>query len=141
MIEKETLLRCESATMEAGRELSETLHAGQVLGITGNLGAGKTHLVKGIVAGLGSAADVSSPTFSLVQEYTDGRLPVYHFDFYRLKDAQEVLDIGWDEYLDRNGVVMVEWAEQFRELMPDDTRWLILEHDQESGGRRLKVLS
>ncbi len=79
----------------------------------GDLGAGKTHATKGIVAGLGSSMDVSSPTFTLVHEYTGGRLPAYHFDFYRLDSAAELPGIGWDDYLDANGVIIVEWADKF----------------------------
>ena len=141
MIAHETLLATESDTVLFGRNFADSLQSGEVLGIIGDLGAGKTHLVKGLVAGLDSEDDVSSPTFSLVQEYTNGRLPVYHFDFYRLEAVEEVLEIGWDDYLDRGGVVVVEWAELFRELMPKSTRWVQIVHDQESGGRRLKVLS
>ena len=141
MIAHETLLDTESDTVLFGRNFADALQSGEVLGIIGDLGAGKTHLVKGLVAGLDSEDDVSSPTFSLVQEYTNGRLPVYHFDFYRLEAVEEVLEIGWDDYLDRGGVVVVEWAELFRELMPKSTRWVQIVHDQESGGRRVKVLS
>ena len=135
------LLESEAATLAVGRELAATLEDGAVIGLIGNLGAGKTHLVKGLVAGLGSDEVVSSPTFSLVQEYTEGKIPVYHFDVYRLETAEELLEIGWDDYLDRSGIVIVEWAERFRELMPVGTQWLTLSHDAESGGRQLEGLS
>src|SRR5882757_482906 len=105
-------------TLSWGCALAETLQAGDVIALVGDLGAGKTHATKGIVAGLGSPMDVSSPTFTLVHEYTGGRLPVYHFDFYRLDSAAELPGIGWDDYLDANGLVIVEWADKFPEAIP-----------------------
>ena len=106
-----------------GLTLAESLQAGDVVALCGQLGAGKTQATKGIVAGLGSQADVTSPTFTLVHEYTDGRLPVFHFDFYRMEQSGEVLTLGWDEILDEPGVVIVEWADLFPELLPPHTRW------------------
>ena len=106
-----------------GLTLAESLQAGDVVALCGQLGAGKTQATKGIVAGLGSQADVTSPTFTLVHEYTDGRLPVFHFDFYRMEHSGEVLTLGWDEILDEPGVVIVEWADLFPELLPPHTRW------------------
>ena len=110
-------------TVAMGHALAEELRAGDVIALVGNLGAGKTHATKGIVAGLGCNTDVTSPTFTLVHEYTGGRLPVFHFDFYRLNSAAEVINIGWDDYLDAAGVVIVEWADRFPELLPVNTRW------------------
>jgi tRNA threonylcarbamoyladenosine biosynthesis protein TsaE len=124
-------------TQEWGRQLARTLEAGAVLALCGDLGAGKTCLTQGIVAGLGSQAEVTSPTFSLVQEYRDGRLPVFHLDFYRLESEGEVLRLGWDELLDENGVVLVEWADRFPALMPVGTRWFFLCHE-EAGGRSVR---
>jgi tRNA threonylcarbamoyladenosine biosynthesis protein TsaE len=114
-------------TVAWGSALASGLHAGDVIALVGNLGAGKTHATKGIVAGLGSSVDVSSPTFTLVHEYVGGRLLAYHFDFYRLDSAQEVLNIAWDDYLDGGGVVIVEWADRFPELIPDGARWFNFE--------------
>lgn len=110
-------------TLAWGRTLAGTLRAGDVVALVGNLGAGKTHAAKGIVSGLGCTAEVSSPTFTLVHEYTGGRLTAFHFDFYRLDAAQEVLNIGWDDYLDAGGVVIVEWADKFPALLPEGTSW------------------
>jgi tRNA threonylcarbamoyladenosine biosynthesis protein TsaE len=110
-------------TVAWGELLASSLVAGDVVALVGNLGAGKTHAVKGVVAGMGSDAQVSSPTFTLVHEYEGGRLPVFHFDFYRLEQAGEVLGIGWDDYLDAGGVVVVEWADRFAELLPEGTKW------------------
>ena len=118
-----TILPATVDTIAWGRELARTLQAGDVIALVGNLGAGKTHVAKGIVAGLGSMAEVTSPTFTLVHEYNDGRLPAFHFDFYRLDSANEVIGIGWDDYLDVGGVVIVEWADRFLELLPDGTKW------------------
>lgn len=113
--------------MAWGRQLATQLHPGDVVALVGNLGAGKTHAAKGIVSGLGCSSGVSSPTFTLVHEYLGGRLPVFHFDFYRLKTASEVIGIGWDDYLDAGGVVIVEWADLFPELLPEKTRWFEFE--------------
>jgi tRNA threonylcarbamoyladenosine biosynthesis protein TsaE len=97
---------------------------GDVFGLAGDLGAGKTQFVKGFVAGIGSAADVTSPTFTLVHEYSGGRMPVYHFDFYRLDTAEAVVALGFDEYAYGGGVCLVEWADRFRDLLPENSRWL-----------------
>jgi len=109
-----------------GRELAQSLRPGDVVGLIGDLGAGKTHLSKAIVAGLGAGETVTSPTFTLIQEYLSGRLPVYHFDFYRAEDPSEIVAIGWDDYLDRDGVILVEWADKFPALLPPGSRWLRL---------------
>jgi tRNA threonylcarbamoyladenosine biosynthesis protein TsaE len=98
--------------------------SGAVIALVGGLGAGKTHWTKGFVAGLGSPAEVTSPTFGLVHEYPGGRLPVFHLDFYRLESADELLGIGWDEILDSGGIVIAEWADKFPELLPVGTVWL-----------------
>ncbi len=118
--------RAESVeAMEAlGREAASQVRAGSVIALVGGLGAGKTHWTKGFVAGLGSAADVTSPTFGLIHEYSGGRLPVFHLDFYRLDSAAELVALGWDELLEENGVVIAEWADKFPELLPPDTCWL-----------------
>lgn len=122
-----TKLADESATVAWGRALGETLNAGDVIALCGTLGAGKTHATKGVVAGLGSAADVTSPTFTLVHEYLDGRLPVYHFDFYRADSEGDILSVGWDEFFDENGVMVIEWADRFPHLLPEDARWFRFE--------------
>lgn len=110
-----------------GMELAPTLVAGDVIALCGNLGAGKTQITRGIVAGMNSQADVTSPTFTLVHEYLDGRLPVFHFDFYRMESAAEVIGIGWDEILIEPGVIIVEWADMFPDLLPPNTRWFHIE--------------
>ena len=125
--------------MEAlGAELAAGLAAGSVLALVGGLGAGKTRMVKGLARGLGFAGEVTSPTFSLVHEYRGGRLPLFHFDLYRLKDQQELLGIGWDEFLDEPGIVVAEWADLFPDLLPEGTLWLRFEVLPE-GGRRVSA--
>lgn len=122
-----------------GRKMAEDLKPGSVLALQGGLGAGKTHFTKGIAAGLGYEGEVTSPTFTLVHEYAGGRLPIYHFDFYRMASEDEVLRIGWDEYLDENGVVVVEWPDKFPGLLPAGAAWL--QFEQDDGGRRVKWCS
>lgn len=84
------------------------------------MGAGKTAFIRGLAKGLGYAGRVTSPTFSIVQEY-ESNPPLFHFDWYRLRDIEDLFDIGWDDYLDRNGICAVEWSEQIPEALPDDT--------------------
>jgi len=110
-----------------GTRLAPTLATGNVIALCGNLGAGKTQITRGIVAGMESKATVTSPTFTLIHEYLDGRLPVFHFDFYRMESAAEVIGIGWDEFLTESGVIIVEWADMFPDLMPTNTRWFHIE--------------
>ncbi|HYF37793.1 MAG TPA: tRNA (adenosine(37)-N6)-threonylcarbamoyltransferase complex ATPase subunit type 1 TsaE [Prosthecobacter sp.] len=122
------VLSTPEATFEWGRRLADSLNSGSVVALCGHLGAGKTQAVKGIVEGLGSRADVTSPTFTLVHEYLDGRAPIYHFDFYRMEREDEVLSLGWDDYMDdAAGIVLVEWADLFPRLMPAGTRWFTFE--------------
>src|SRR5258707_12703275 len=99
-------------TMEFGRQLATTLRPGDVIALTGDLGAGKTCLVKGIAAGLGITQDVTSPTFTLIHEYRGGRLPLAHVDLYRLNDELEAINIGIEDYLNGAGLTVIEWAER-----------------------------
>lgn len=122
---------------DLGRAAAGELRAGMVIGLVGGLGAGKTHWTKGLVAGLGSDAEVTSPTFGLVHEYGGGRLPVFHLDFYRLNQADELIGLGWDEYLETEGVIIAEWADKFPKLMPADTRWLVFSIE-ENGTRTVR---
>lgn len=121
---------------DLGRRIGKILMPGEILGMVGELGAGKTRLTQGIVEGLGCSDMAASPTFSLVHEYSNGRLKACHFDFYRLRNESDLLGIGWDEYLDGNAVLVVEWANLFPEAMPDETSWLLLEH---AGGNLRRV--
>ncbi|MBT8038069.1 MAG: tRNA (adenosine(37)-N6)-threonylcarbamoyltransferase complex ATPase subunit type 1 TsaE [Verrucomicrobiae bacterium] len=112
--------------MALGVEMAEGLVAGDVVALQGGLGAGKTHFTKGIAEGLGCHGEVTSPTFSLAHEYSGGRLPLFHFDFYRMETENEVLRIGWDEYLDEDGIMVVEWPDKFPDLLPMGAIWLKL---------------
>ena len=133
---EEILLKNLEDTQALGERLGRDASAGAVIALCGGLGAGKTHLTKGIAAGAGADVNlVSSPTFSLVQEYPGGRLPVFHFDFYRMNSAEEILAIGWDEYLEGGGLCVVEWADLYSQLLPPDTQWWRLELSA-SGERR-----
>lgn len=99
-----------SETEAAGAAVAKTLKPGAVVAMYGDLGAGKTAFVRGMAAGLGFEGRVTSPTFTIVNEY-DGALPLFHFDMYRLGGADELFDIGWEDYLSRGGVCVVEWSE------------------------------
>ncbi len=107
-----------------GRAAAGMVGAGSVIALVGGLGAGKTHWTKGFVAGIGSMAEVTSPTFGLVHEYPGGRLPVFHLDFYRLDSAEELIALGWDELLEQDGAIIAEWGDKFPEVMPPETIWL-----------------
>ncbi len=119
-----TISHSPSETFELGRTLAGTLHGGEVIALVGDLGAGKTHFVKGVAAGLGTRGEVTSPTFTLIHEYTGGRLPLCHFDFYRLDTEDDVLGIGLDDYLLPPTVLAIEWADKFRDLLPAATHWI-----------------
>lgn len=106
-------------TQRLGARLGELLHGGELLLLDGDLGTGKTSLTQGIAEGLGVRQVVSSPTFTLLKEY-EGRLPLYHFDLYRLDDAAEILDLGFEEYFSSGGVCVVEWANKAEALWPDE---------------------
>ena len=104
-------------TEQLGQALGKLLPAGAVLAYEGDLGAGKTAFTRGLARGLGATEPVTSPTYTIVNEYLSGRLPLFHFDMYRLSSADDLFDIGWEDYLDRNGICAVEWSENVREAM------------------------
>lgn len=112
------------ALQKIAADFSKSLAPGDVVALDGDLGAGKTTFSQGLLAGLGYSGEVTSPTFSLVQEYETARFPVFHFDFYRLKNESEIDALGWDDYLERGGLVIVEWASLFPDFLPARTRWL-----------------
>ena len=114
-------------TMEEGRRYARAAHSGDVFALTGDLGAGKTQFVKGFVAGLESNASVTSPTFVLVHEYGGGRLPVYHFDFYRVESRDALRRLGFDDYVFADGVSVIEWADRYADLVPSHATWLSFE--------------
>lgn len=106
-------------TEKLGAALGRCLQAGTVIAYRGDLGAGKTAFTRGLAKGLGASDAVTSPTYTIVNEYLSGRLPLFHFDMYRLGSAEELFDIGWEDYLDRGGICAVEWSENVREALED----------------------
>jgi tRNA threonylcarbamoyladenosine biosynthesis protein TsaE len=118
--------RSPEETEVAGERLAATLQPGDVVAVTGELGAGKTCLIGGIVRGLGVSRAASSPTFVLVNQYR-GRLPVFHLDAYRTESLSEVLDLGFDEYLSAGGVLLIEWADKLAPLISPRAIWIHLE--------------
>ena len=134
-------------TEGVGLRLGKVLPGGTILAYEGDLGAGKTAFTRGLARGLGAAEQVTSPTYTIVNEYLSGRLPLFHFDMYRLASADDLWDIGWEDYLERGGICAVEWSENVREAMEDaitirieklgeDTRRITIE-----GGESLADLS
>jgi tRNA threonylcarbamoyladenosine biosynthesis protein TsaE len=112
-------------TEAIGRQFAvKDVRVGSILALKGELGSGKTLFTRGLVAGLGSEATVTSPTFTIVHEYPGGRLPVYHFDFFRLESRQSVARLGLDDYLFADGVSVIEWADRFPEFIPEQARWV-----------------
>lgn len=120
-------------TFEFAKKIGEKLKSGDVLCLDGDLGVGKTVFTKGVAAGLGIKDDVSSPTFTLIQEYYGGRLPLYHFDVYRIDGPWDMDDLGYDEYFYGEGVCLVEWGSMIKELFPENTIYVLIEKDLEKG--------
>jgi tRNA threonylcarbamoyladenosine biosynthesis protein TsaE len=114
-------------TEAIGRRLAHDFEAGSVLALKGELGSGKTLFTKGVVAGLGSSVAVTSPTFTIVHEYQGGRLPVYHFDFFRLEDRKSAAQLGLEDYFFGDGVSVIEWADRFPDLIPEQAHWFSFE--------------
>ena len=119
-------------TETIGRQFANDVGAGSVLALKGDLGSGKTQFVKGLVSGLGGGVVATSPTFTIVHEYPGGRLPVYHFDFFRLEDRQSVARLGLDDYFFGDGVSVIEWADRYPELVPEQAHWILFEIKSES---------
>ena len=111
-------------TFDCARRYAAMLQRGDVIALCGDLGAGKTQFIKGLALGLGDDTEVTSPTFTLVHEYSGGRLPLHHIDLYRLESADETLRIGIDDYLHGEGVTAIEWADKFPSLIPKHARWI-----------------
>jgi tRNA threonylcarbamoyladenosine biosynthesis protein TsaE len=113
-------------TRQVGAEFVGGLQAGSVVALVGDLGSGKTEFVKGLAAGLGSSASVTSPTFTLIHEYLSGRVPLFHMDLYRLTAEPELDEIGFDDYLNRPGICAIEWANRFPQRIPEAAIWVTL---------------
>ena len=106
-------------TEKVGETLGQALKPGAVIAYRGDLGAGKTAFTRGLARGLGAGEPVTSPTYTIVNEYLSGRMPLFHFDMYRLRSADDLFDIGWDDYLERGGVCAVEWSENVEDALED----------------------
>jgi tRNA threonylcarbamoyladenosine biosynthesis protein TsaE len=119
-------------TEAVGRQLAKNIGVGSVLALKGDLGSGKTLFVKGVVNGLGSSSDVTSPTFTMLHEYRGGRLPVYHFDLFRVENPQALARLGLDDYLFGDGISVIEWADRFQEFVPEQARWIFFEIKSET---------
>ena len=124
-------------TEAVGVDLGQVLLPGTVLAYRGDLGAGKTAFTRGLARGLGAAEPVTSPTYTIVNEYLSGRIPLFHFDMYRLKNSDDLFDIGWDDYLERGGVCAVEWSENVADAM-ENAIFVTIEKTGE-GTRRITV--
>ncbi|NLU24491.1 MAG: tRNA (adenosine(37)-N6)-threonylcarbamoyltransferase complex ATPase subunit type 1 TsaE [Clostridiales bacterium] len=126
-------------TESIGAQLGETLRPGTVLAYRGDLGMGKTAFTRGLARGLGVRGRVTSPTFTIVNEYP-GVIPLFHFDMYRLGSSDELFDIGWEDYLARGGVCAVEWSERVSDALPPDTVWVeIRRHPQGDDWRIISI--
>ena len=130
---KEYTTAGEEQTEALGVRLGQLLQPGAVIAYTGDLGAGKTAFTRGIARGLGIGDRVTSPTFAIVNEYEGGRLPLFHFDMYRLTSSDELFDIGWEDYLSRGGVCAVEWSENVMDALPEDTVWVRIAREGDTG--------
>lgn len=120
-------------TFRFGKSLGEKAEKGQVFALDGDLGCGKTVFTQGFAAGLGVSGPVTSPTFTILQIYNDGRLPLYHFDVYRIEDPDEMDEIGYEDCFYGDGVSLVEWAVRIEDLMPEDTVHILIQKNPEKG--------
>lgn len=126
-------------TFEVGRTVGMNAKPGQIYTLTGDLGVGKTVFTQGVAAGLGITEPVNSPTFTIIQEYEDGRLPFYHFDVYRIGDLEEMEEIGYDDYFFGQGICLIEWAELIEEILPEKRIEVTIEKDLEKGFEYRKI--
>ena len=125
-------------TEALGEKLAAHLKSGDVVAYRGGLGMGKTAFTRGLARGLGYEGRVTSPTFTIVNEYM-GRLPLFHFDMYRLGDSEELFDIGWEDYLDRGGVCAVEWSENVSDALPQNTIYVEIRREAEQDSRVITI--
>ena len=130
--------KSEFETEEIGAYLAGFLYPGSVVALFGDLGAGKTALVRGLARGLGLESHVSSPTFTIVNEYI-GTIPLFHFDMYRISGSDELFDIGWEDYLERGGVCAVEWSENIADALPEGAVRVMIDKYGDTE-RRIEIL-
>lgn len=136
---QEIILNSEKETIGLGKKIAENLKIGDILVLTGDLGSGKTKLTEGILTYFGLENEISSPTFTIVNEYQTKDFPIYHFDVYRLNDCDEFLAIGGDEYFEK-GVAIVEWGEMIEEILPPNYTKITFSRDLEHENRRILTL-
>ena len=134
-MEKRIVLKNETDTRALGAKLAGEMEPNQVYALIGDLGTGKTTLAKAIARGLGVSETLTSPTFTIVQEYETGRLPLYHFDVYRVSDEDELFEIGLEDYFHKGGVCLIEWADLIEDLLPEGTVTIRLAYGEEEGER------
>ncbi|MCI6677088.1 MAG: tRNA (adenosine(37)-N6)-threonylcarbamoyltransferase complex ATPase subunit type 1 TsaE [Clostridiales bacterium] len=125
--------RSEQQTYEAGKQLGKQAKAGEIYCLNGDLGVGKTVFTKGFAEGLGIYEPVCSPTFTIVQQYEKGRLPLYHFDVYRIGDIEEMDELGYEDYFFGDGICLIEWASLIEEIIPSNAVWITIEKDMNYG--------
>lgn len=128
-------IKNEHDTEEFGMKLASTLEPGDIVALIGDLGTGKTTLTKYIAKGLGVAENIDSPTFNIVKEHKSGRIPLFHFDVYRLSSGDELLDIGADEYFYSDGVCIIEWADIVADVVPEKAKVILIEYGEKQGER------
>ena len=127
-------------TFEVGKKIGENARPGQIYTLTGDLGVGKTVFTQGVADGLGITEPISSPTFTIVQVYEEGRMPFYHFDVYRIGDIEEMDEIGYEDYFYGNGLCMIEWANLIEEILPEKRHDITIEKDLEKGFDYRKIV-
>lgn len=132
-------IKSEEETKAFGLELAKNAVPGQVIALIGNLGTGKTALTKYIAEGLGIKGNITSPTFTIVKEHPGGRLPLYHFDVYRVYDPDELYEIGVDEYFFGQGVCVVEWADLIEDILPENALVIRIEYGASEGERVYRI--
>ena len=130
----------EDITFEIGKKLGEKADKGDIICLEGDLGVGKTVFTKGFATGLNIEENIDSPTFTIVQEYTEGRLPLYHFDVYRIGDISEMDEIGYEDYFFGEGVCLIEWASRIKELIPESAIRITIEKDLSRGFEYRRVV-
>ena len=123
----------EKETFELGKNLGEQAKAGQIVCLNGDLGVGKTVFTQGFAKGLGIEENVNSPTFTIIQVYEEGRIPLYHFDVYRIGDPEEMYEIGYEEYFFGEGVCLIEWSKLIEELIPEEAINIEIDKNLEKG--------
>ena len=138
MEQKILMIKNEEDTKKTGIEIGRRVKAGTVIALSGDLGTGKTALTKAVAEGLGVKEVITSPTFNIVKQYETGRLPLYHFDVYRIGDVDEMYELGYEEFFFGSGVSIVEWADLIEDIIPEDAVRIEIEYGEKEGERIYK---